>query len=319
MDTPPEVPGETPNQRQARLRRERRNAQLQAGGSERLAKITGASGRPAPAPESPPVVSTPPVSQTPDPKEVDISEHYYKPSSRSRTDLQTFDSSSAQDGSGLGNMNNLPQNPFAAFLGLGSLPGSNAPSSDSPNDPMLAILSQLLQGQSPDPNDPNAAGGLPPGLAEMFGAGGQTPPQQRSSTSRIWAIVHFVFSLSLVVYVALYSNFTGTVARTTSPSSPVFDTHSAADGLADGVGKRLFWLFATAELVLQSTRFFLERGELRSEGLLGSLSRMLPEPWSGWIRVVGRYGVIWRTVVGDAMVVVFVLGMWAWWNGTAVA
>lgn len=41
--------GESDAQRQARLRRERRNAKLQAGGSERLNKITSLSGRPAAA------------------------------------------------------------------------------------------------------------------------------------------------------------------------------------------------------------------------------------------------------------------------------
>lgn len=48
-DTDSAPPGETDNQRQARLRRERRNAKLKAGGSERLNKITSLSGRPAAA------------------------------------------------------------------------------------------------------------------------------------------------------------------------------------------------------------------------------------------------------------------------------
>ena len=42
---------ESANQRAARLRREKRNAKIQAEGSDRLAKITQLSGRPAPAPE----------------------------------------------------------------------------------------------------------------------------------------------------------------------------------------------------------------------------------------------------------------------------
>jgi len=36
--------GETENQKQARLRRERRNAKIQAGGSARLDKITALNG-----------------------------------------------------------------------------------------------------------------------------------------------------------------------------------------------------------------------------------------------------------------------------------
>ena len=42
---------ESPAQRSARLRREKRNAKIQAEGSDRLARITQLSGRPAPAPE----------------------------------------------------------------------------------------------------------------------------------------------------------------------------------------------------------------------------------------------------------------------------
>jgi len=42
---------ETPGQMQARLRREKRAAKITANGSDRLAKITGVSGRPAPASE----------------------------------------------------------------------------------------------------------------------------------------------------------------------------------------------------------------------------------------------------------------------------
>ena len=40
---------ETSTQRQARLRREKRNAKIQSGGSDRLAKITQGSGRTVPA------------------------------------------------------------------------------------------------------------------------------------------------------------------------------------------------------------------------------------------------------------------------------
>lgn len=39
--------GETENQKQARLRRERRNAKIQAGGSARLDKITALNGSPS--------------------------------------------------------------------------------------------------------------------------------------------------------------------------------------------------------------------------------------------------------------------------------
>lgn len=46
-----DVDTESPAQRAARLRREKRNAKIQTEGSDRLARITQLSGRPAPAPE----------------------------------------------------------------------------------------------------------------------------------------------------------------------------------------------------------------------------------------------------------------------------
>ena len=42
-------PAEDAAQKQARIRRERREAKIKAGGSARLEKITNISGRPAPA------------------------------------------------------------------------------------------------------------------------------------------------------------------------------------------------------------------------------------------------------------------------------
>ncbi|KLO96107.1 uncharacterized protein LW93_13768 [Fusarium fujikuroi] len=84
---------------QARLRKERREAKLKAGGSARLNKITGLGGRipgepepttastamadaPTPAPAPAPAASASAVSATADhadPEEVDISDHYYEP------------------------------------------------------------------------------------------------------------------------------------------------------------------------------------------------------------------------------------------------
>jgi hypothetical protein len=52
MESSPAPEGETPSQRQARLRREKRQAKIAAGGANRLAAISGASGRKIPEPES---------------------------------------------------------------------------------------------------------------------------------------------------------------------------------------------------------------------------------------------------------------------------
>jgi hypothetical protein len=181
-------------------------------------------------------------------------------------------------------------------------------------DPMMAMLQQMMGG-----GDPNAAGQLPPGLAEMFGGmgggGGGIPgmpgqPQQQqpqpSSSAYIWRIVHALFSFALAIYVTTSATFTGSkTSRTISEYSN------------EGFGQKLFYMFATAEVVLQSSRFFIERGQLPPSGIMGTLATLLPPPYGGYVRIVGRYSVIYTTVVADAMVIVFVLGAMAWWNGVA--
>lgn len=48
MENPESESGESPAQKQIRLRRERREAKIKAGGSARLEKITSLTGRPPP-------------------------------------------------------------------------------------------------------------------------------------------------------------------------------------------------------------------------------------------------------------------------------
>jgi hypothetical protein len=186
------------------------------------------------------------------------------------------------------------------------------------DDPMMRMLQQMMAGGAPGAGDPNAQ--LPPGLAQMFGGGipgapGQETQQQQapSSSAYLWRILHFVISLSLALFVTLNSSFTG--AKRARDLSNL--TYNAPLSLERNFGSQLFYWFATAEVVLQSSRFFIERGRLSHPGLVGTLSNILPEPWAGYLRIAGRYSVIYTTVVADAMVVVFVLGVMAWWKNGA--
>jgi len=171
---------------------------------------------------------------------------------------------------------------------------------------MMAMLQQML-GDAPGNGGgpaPGAAAPLPPGLADLFSAAqaedATTAPA--SDTAALWRIVHAVFALALAAYVAVVGAFGG--------------ARDARDVEIEGAApSRLFVVFATGEVLLQSARFFIEKGRLPPSGVLGALSRMVPQPWAGYIRVVGRYSVIYSTLVADAMVVIFVLGVFAWWKG----
>jgi GET complex subunit GET2 len=190
-------------------------------------------------------------------------------------------------------------------------------------DPMMKMMQQLLTGSGGlDPNNPNA---LPPGLAQLLQgtAGGNfgqeqaqdqfsspAPPPPPTVSAATWRLLHALTSLILALAVTISSpkRFTGSLSAR--------DRSSLNDGLAGSeVGSRLFFWFASVEVVLQSSRFFMERGQLRSGGMLGTIARVLPEPYAGYVRVVGRYWTIFATVISDALVIVFALGAVAWWNG----
>lgn len=287
-------------QEQARLRRERRNAKIQAGGSARLQAITQLSGRAAPAPPSDVEqdgISTPSRPQTietnadvgnsssrpvssvhaPDPEEVDISRQLLE--QRLGATPSSNDNSSNQAGSG------------------------------QSDDLMAQMLQQMLGGAGLGVNTKDKS--FPPGIADflsgMNAEQGQPQGQSQRSTAYLWRIVHAVFSLSLALYVALFASaFNGSKLQRTQ-------LRLVSDELDSPTAHSSFWtLFAAAELALQVSRYFIERGQLPPSGLAGGLAGLLPEPWGGYVRVLGRYGVIYSTIVADAMVVVFVLGCISW-------
>ena len=178
---------------------------------------------------------------------------------------------------------------------------------------MMKMLQQLM-GSIPGPGGQGTEGegGLPPGLAAMMGAGGMgmagmgaVETKQENTYRFIWKVIHAVFALILGVYITTTSYaFNGDVSR------------GGIAGAGHEGGVNAFWLFATAELVLQSSRFFLEKGTgSQPGGWIDIVGNMLPEPWRGYSKLVARYSGIWSTVVEDGMVVVFVLGCVAWWKG----
>ena len=229
-----------------------------------------------------------------DPEEVDISQHASFAPTPSRTP----------------NPQNDPL--AAAMLQMQQQQGQGG----GGEDPMLKMMQQMMGSMGGgDPNDPNAQQDLPPMLkAMMNGAGGgqQQETAPTSGSAYVWRIVHAVFAFGLAFYICLTSTFNGTkLAR----SSDVYTEGAAGYGL----GPRLFVIFTSVELVLQSTRYFVERGQLQGGGMFASIvnSGFIPEPYANYIRVAGRYITIARTIFTDVMVIVFVLGCMAWWKGLA--
>lgn len=204
-----------------------------------------------------------------------------------------------------------------------TLDAQNGQQTEGQNDPMVQMLQQIMGGMSGAQEGGEIPGGLPPGLAALLGGGGggggagfpgmpgQAQGQPRGEEDKniyLWKLIHAIFAFMLGIYMTAVTTFNG---------AQFSRVETVLGGDAD-VGKRLFWIFATAEVVLQGSRFMLEKGKSNQGGWMGTLMQVLPEPWRGYVALVARYSGIWFTIVEDAMVVLFVLGCTAWSRGAEI-
>ena len=250
----------------------------------------------------PPPLHPNPASITTDPEEVDLSTH---PSAQhGRQQEQRRPASDAE---------------LRALLRAGAPPPGidhESGQGGQTDDPMVKMLSQLMGGMTPgaDGSAPPDGNGLPPGLAAMMGVGagapGSTQPEG-GTYDYVWKILHASFAFALGVYVTGTSTaFAGPVVR--------IPGKLADESVVAGRNRvNLFWAFATAELILQSARYFLERGRTGSGigGWMGMASGLLGEPWGSYVRLLARYSGIWSTIVEDGCMLIFIVGVVSWWNG----
>ncbi|PQE17738.1 GET complex subunit GET2 protein [Rutstroemia sp. NJR-2017a BVV2] len=308
-DTPEAAGTETSAQRQARIRKEKREAKIKSGGSARLNKIIGLGG--GLQRDEPPA---PPAPTIGDPEEVDISNHYYEPQSRKpllRNNESSPSQSQAQQQQQQLNddqlrqmmlgMNTGPagpgQAPFGPAVG-GGFPGMDQDASGG--DPMMQLLQQMMGGGAGGPGEGNAMPSFP-GMNMQA----QTQAAAANPYAYLWRIVHAIFALSLGLYIAFTTPFSGT-------------KYERDAGVLEGLSTvQFFYVFASVEVLLLSSRYFLEMGKETGggEGWVGMLMGVLPEPWKGYLALGKRYLGIWGTVSGDALVCVWVLGCCAWLRG----
>lgn len=179
----------------------------------------------------------------------------------------------------------------------------------------MAMMQQMMAGADMPGGDMPPPGARDSPLANLLSAmqGGdaQQPPPEKSA-AWIWRLVHALCSLGLAAFIVLNTPFDGSkMAR------KIQETDDWTGAAPENTFGHFFYLFATFEIILQTSRYFLEKGQLQGNGLLNTVGIMLPAPYAGYVRVIGRYSVIYSTIVSDAMVVVFVLGVASWWNGGA--
>ncbi|KAI1139674.1 hypothetical protein F5Y05DRAFT_329755 [Hypoxylon sp. FL0543] len=332
---------------QARLRKERREAKIKAGGAARLNKITGLGGGiqrdPVPQPSSETSTpqettassaptATPAPDQHGDPEEVDISQHYYEP----RTSARQQPSNNTPD-----DLSEAQQAQLRQLLlgGGGTPPAGRNPFVDGPSDtppmpgmegaeedPMMKMLSQMMSGGGMPggpggPNNPFAGTpmeGLLGGLGNLGGAGANGPdPMQQAQqlaanrSANLWRILHAVFALGLGLYVALSTTFTGTLTER-EHSAIASKTGGGGEDSIERARAYFFYAFASAEAVLLTTRYFLDARREPPKGWMWTASGFLPGRARGYAQRALRYGQILGTVRSDALVCIFVLGVCSW-------
>ncbi|KAM0325439.1 hypothetical protein ACHAQA_007425 [Verticillium albo-atrum] len=337
---------------QARLRKERREAKIRAGGASRLDKITGLGGRapdgssaassPAPSATASPAptkqAAVPPPAASADhadPDEVDISNHYYEPTATQRIPPGANVDPNALSEAQLRQMmlgferpppggpgGDAPpadfQNPFAAMMGG----GAGGPGGEE--DPMMKMLSQMMAGGGfPGADGAPGGGGSPfppgfPGMPGMQPQGGQAA--QASKADYLWRVLHAIFALTLGFYIVLTTHFSG--AKSQRERTALALTYPTASDEAVGEVNRMeegrevfFWMFATAEALLITTRLMLQKGRPAGAGLVWTVAAFLPGPYRGWAETALRYGNVFASVRRDILVCVFVLGVVAWVKG----
>lgn len=174
-------------------------------------------------------------------------------------------------------------------------------------DPMMKMLSQML---GPGGVPPNFRQGGPGG-GNPF-AGGMQPQQQQQAAAfdpyaAFWRIVHFLLATGLGLYIAQLAEFTGTKIERERGA------FADSTGQADDTRKYFFWIFATAEMILLTSRLLLDQGRAPPPGILWTILGFIPDGKMKGIVTTGlKYSRIFTTVRSDILVCVFVLGVTSW-------
>ncbi|KAA8905381.1 hypothetical protein FN846DRAFT_907498 [Sphaerosporella brunnea] len=303
-------------QEQARIRRERRQAKVREGGSSRLSRITATQGTDFRREEleAAKAASTSPPPSTrdhhADPPEVDISRPSPRPSVPPRP------SALQQHAAAHFTSTTSPEDEIRQAMMLDQLyrprgsPGStpnDTPGLGEGQDPLMQLLQQI-----------SGAGGFPSveGMENIMGgasgAGGmggsaQAVESKGDRWGMWWTVLHALSAFMLAIW-ALRSHpgvFDG---------SEMMRVESA--NVAASEKPQLFRYFALMELLLQSGRFLVEKGRPPQGSMLTTIAGFLPLPFSTYLSTLARYSVFLWTILQDAGVVIFVLGMAAWWNSS---
>ncbi|KAK9248016.1 hypothetical protein V1506DRAFT_484623 [Lipomyces tetrasporus] len=294
----------------ARLRRERREARILAGGTDRLNKITNTAHNTS-TPYKEHVVPQSRVSQSiyDDPPE--LAPDLASPEAPfSGGGLERRSSSSA-----------LPENPILKLLAAGrqqvaggDATGTGAQSPDAGFEDFLRqnttgdgsefdFFSALMNmSRSSDGSQPPGSPGPTSTTApNSTGAMPSNTAPQVSDNARYWRAVHIVSIILLGIYATIGLGVKGSQM-------------SRVESLGNRNGM-VFWYFATIELLLQSSRLLIEKGRSPSKSIFTKVAAYIPPPYSSYLHLAAQYTHIVANVITDFCLFLFLLGIYAWWQG----
>lgn len=179
----------------------------------------------------------------------------------------------------------------------------------------MKMMSQMMAGGGPGAGFPPGGAnspfpgmpGFPPGLNNQAAAAPADP------YTAIWRILHALVALSLGLYIIVLTSFSGSKIERERAAS-TFTADPLAEDIHEHRKKLFFWTFATAETLLLTTRFFMDKSRGPPPGVLGTVVGFLPEPVKGYVEIALRYGKIFTTVRADMLACIFVLGVCSWWR-----
>ncbi|BAE58203.1 unnamed protein product [Aspergillus oryzae RIB40] len=290
---------ESPAQRAARLRRERREAKIKEGGAARLDKITSLSGRtpastreevspsPSPSPQPPAQISSTERPQpTPGPAPTSASASVPAPAPASAP-AQPMSNPEPQSPENL----QAQQELFRALLRQGG--PSSSEQGPQEEDPTMQMLNTLMAGMNGQEQVPGGAAGgpsqaelvsalgFPPFVADLLGAATHKPTDEEKKDVRTWKVLHILFAVAVGIYLLM---LIGTSVSTYGSQPP-----------PPATAQNPFLYFTTGEVVLTGARLMSKGRTGRAAGIMLGLQ-------------------LFQDIVRDGSLVVFLLGMGAWWS-----
>lgn len=265
------------------------------------------------APSAPASLSSAPAfNEHADPAEADISEHFFAPKKTSRKPIDGVFSPSPEPSLSEAQLRQMMlglDRPEQAGLGGGSTGPGLPPGMEE--DPIMKMMSQMMSSGS-IPGFGGADGASNP-FANM-----NMPQQQaavqlpKDSSVSLWRLIHALVALGLGLFFVLTTNFSGSKIER-ERTALAFEQE--VDDEAQRRKNLFFWAFATAEVLLLSTKFFLDKRSTNATGFVATAISFLPQPYRGYIEVGQRYFQIIAAVRTDILTCVFVLGAVSWWLG----